>query len=197
MKNPQDFGGLFGVLNISMFIVGLSYLAVGFFGYLKYGPQSVGSITLNLPEGELLAMSVRIVMAASIFLSYALQFYIPISISWPWIEGRIPKNGQVVGEIVYRTALVILTFALAVLIPNLGLVISLVGALCTAALGLILPPIFSLCTHWEIGYGKMRWRLIKDTLLLVFGCVGCFAGTYVSVVKIYNYDETSGDGTGH
>lgn len=109
MRNPQDFGGLFGVLNISMFIVGLTYMAVGFFGYLKYGEASVGSITLNLPEGEFLAMSVRIVMSASIFLSYALQFYIPISLSWPFIESRIPKNAQVGAEIVYRTALVILT----------------------------------------------------------------------------------------
>lgn len=52
MRNPEDFGGLFGVLNISMFIVGLTYMAVGFFGYLKYGDASVGSITLNLPEGK-------------------------------------------------------------------------------------------------------------------------------------------------
>ncbi len=29
MKNPEDFGGLFGVLNVSMFIVGLTYMAVG------------------------------------------------------------------------------------------------------------------------------------------------------------------------
>jgi len=197
MRNPQDFGGLFGVLNISMFIVGLSYMAVGFFGYLKYGPASVGSITLNLPEGEVLAMSVRIVMSASIFLSYALQFYIPVSIAWPWMEARIPKNAQVGAEIVFRTALVILTFAMAVLIPNLGLVISFVGALCTAALGLILPPIFSMCTHWETGYGSFRWRLVKDSLLLIFGCVGCFAGTYVSVLKIVNYDESEGESFGH
>lgn len=52
MKTPQDFGGCFGVLNISMFIVGLLYIAVGFFGYLKYGDAAVGSVTLNLPQGE-------------------------------------------------------------------------------------------------------------------------------------------------
>jgi proton-coupled amino acid transporter len=52
MKAPQDFGGCFGVLNISMFIVGISYMAVGFFGYLKYGDDATGSVTLNLPQGE-------------------------------------------------------------------------------------------------------------------------------------------------
>jgi proton-coupled amino acid transporter len=35
-----------------MFIVGALYIAVGFFGYLKYGDNAVGSVTLNLPSGE-------------------------------------------------------------------------------------------------------------------------------------------------
>ena len=53
MKTPQDFGGWNGVLNTSMVIVGCLYTAVGFFGYLKYGNDTLGSITLNLPSGEL------------------------------------------------------------------------------------------------------------------------------------------------
>ncbi|OXA56591.1 proton-coupled amino acid transporter-like protein CG1139 isoform X2 [Folsomia candida] len=184
MKTPQDFGGCFGVLNISMFIVGLLYIAVGFFGYLKYGDAAVGSVTLNLPQGEWLAMGVRLSMSVSIFLSYALQFYVPMSIAWPQLQARIPKNAQTAAEYAFRTSLVILTFALAVLIPNLGLVISFVGAFCTSVLGLILPPIFSLCTNWGVGYGCGRWMLWKDTALLIFGLVGCIAGTYVSILGI-------------
>jgi len=52
MKNPQDFGGWRGVLNFSMLIVGVLYIAVGFFGYVAYGAKAAGSITLNLPAGE-------------------------------------------------------------------------------------------------------------------------------------------------
>lgn len=48
MKTPQDFGGLSGVLNTGMIIVAALYTAVGFFGYLKYGDNVAGSITLNL-----------------------------------------------------------------------------------------------------------------------------------------------------
>jgi len=49
MKTPQDFIGWNGVLNTSMVIVSCLYTAIGFFGYLKYGDDSRGSITLNLP----------------------------------------------------------------------------------------------------------------------------------------------------
>jgi len=184
MKNPQDFGGWRGVLNISMTMVGLLYIAVGFFGYVKYGADAAGSITLNLPEGDWLASTVRLVMALSIFLSYALQFYVPMSIAWPAIEHRIPISYQKISEYGFRTLLVLFTFALAECVPNLGLVISLVGALCASSLGLILPPIFSLCTNWAKGYGTLRWRLIKDSSLLAFGLVGCIAGTYVSILEI-------------
>lgn len=49
MKNPAHFIGCPGVLNFGMaFVVGL-YSLVGFLGYLKYGDETEGSITLNLP----------------------------------------------------------------------------------------------------------------------------------------------------
>lgn len=52
MSNPDDFMGYNGVLNTAMIIVTCGYLAVGFFGYLKYGDEVHGSITLNLPPGD-------------------------------------------------------------------------------------------------------------------------------------------------
>ena len=42
-----------GVLNIAMTVVTCLLIAVGFFGYLKYGENVMGSITLNLPGDEL------------------------------------------------------------------------------------------------------------------------------------------------
>jgi len=77
--------------------------------------------------------------------------------------------------------------ALAECVPNLGLVISLVGALCASSLGLILPPIFALCTNWAVGYGTLRWKMWKDLSLLSFGVIGCVAGTYVSLLEIAHH----------
>lgn len=54
MESPQDFGGYLGVLNTGMVIVACLYVAVGFFGYLKYGEAvKLGSITLNLPAQDM------------------------------------------------------------------------------------------------------------------------------------------------
>lgn len=49
MRTPQHFTGLCGVLNQGMSGVTLVYMLLGFFGYLKYGKEVQGSVTLNLP----------------------------------------------------------------------------------------------------------------------------------------------------
>ena len=48
MREPKSFPSAFGVLNLSMVIVCALYIALGFYGYIEYGDQSQGSITLNL-----------------------------------------------------------------------------------------------------------------------------------------------------
>lgn len=70
------------------------------------------------------------------------------------------------------------------MIPHLGLFISLVGAVSSSTLALIFPPIINLLTNWNAGYGRYRWSLVKDFMLIIFGTVGCIAGTYVSMEHI-------------
>lgn len=53
MKTPASFGGTTGVLNVGMFAITLMYVAMGFFGYVKYGEFAKGSVTLNLPERDM------------------------------------------------------------------------------------------------------------------------------------------------
>lgn len=53
MKTPQHFIGCPGVLNTGMAFVVALYATVGFLGYLQYGNETKGSITLNLPVGDM------------------------------------------------------------------------------------------------------------------------------------------------
>lgn len=52
MKTPKSFRGWFGVLNISMTIVVVLYVMMGFFGYWRYEDNIRSSISLNLPGEE-------------------------------------------------------------------------------------------------------------------------------------------------
>lgn len=52
MKTPKSFGGPVGVLNQAMVSIIFLYVGMGFFGYLKYGADSKGSITLNIPQDD-------------------------------------------------------------------------------------------------------------------------------------------------
>lgn len=186
MKTPQDFVGLTGVLNTVMVMVTSLYTAVGFFGYLKYGDKAVkGSITLYLPPNEILAQSARLMMAVAIFLSYCLQFYVPFQIIWPSIRAKLStEKSRFIGEYAVRTTMVIITFLLAAAIPNLGAVISLVGAFSSSALALILPSIIEIVTFWPNNLGKHNWILWKDIFIMLFGVVGFLIGSYVSFLNV-------------
>lgn len=50
MKKPENFRSTFGVLNCGMTVVATLFASCGFIGYLKYGNNVMGSLTLNLPK---------------------------------------------------------------------------------------------------------------------------------------------------
>ncbi|XP_025836729.1 proton-coupled amino acid transporter 1 isoform X2 [Agrilus planipennis] len=184
MKKPNQFPRPFGVLNLGMTIVTFLYFTVGFLGYLKYGEDVAGSITLNLPEDEILAQSVKVIIPLGILLSYALQFYIPIDIMWPPVNESLgPFKFPIFAELSFRALFVLLTFVLAEAIPYLNLFISLVGAVSSTALALIIPPILDMvisCSVSEV----TPWTLSKNIFILAVGILGCITGTYESINEI-------------
>lgn len=185
MKTPKSFGGYFGVLNIGMFFIVLLYVGMGFMGYWQYGEHSEASITLNLPA-EALAITVRAMFAVAIFISYGLQCYVPVEIVWnTYVLHRIEDSTRkTLWEFGLRISLVLITFLLAIAIPELGLFISLFGALCLSALGIAFPAIMEICVCWPDNLGQFRWILWKNVLLILFGVVGLIAGTYSSLAEI-------------
>lgn len=185
MKTPTHFIGCPGVLNTGMFFVVLLYSTVGFFGYWKYGENTKASITLNPPQNEVLAQSAKVMIAIAIFLTYGLQFYVPMEIIWKNLKQYFGSR-RLLGEYCLRILLVIFTVGVAVAIPNLGPFISLVGAVCLSTLGLMFPSVIELVTVWEQedGLGKWNWRLWKNTAIISFGVLGFLTGTYVSIQEI-------------
>ena len=52
MQDKPAFIGWTGVLNLGLVITICLYQAVGFYGFLKFGNDAKGSVTLNLPDDE-------------------------------------------------------------------------------------------------------------------------------------------------
>lgn len=72
--------------------------------------------------------------------------------------------------------------ALAVLIPRLDIVISLVGSISSSALALIFPPLLEIATYYSEGMHPIV--IIKDIAISVFGFVGFVVGTYEALVEL-------------
>lgn len=191
MKKPEKFASTFGVLNVGMTLVAAILLSMGFIGYLKYGENVMGSITLNFPQNSLFSEFVQITIAAGIMFSYALQFYVAVTFVWPDIvKTHGPFKKPVLCELGVRTVMVLCTFAAAELIPHIGLFISLVGTVCSTALALVFPPLCDLALNW----GKWSWNYVYDVCSIIIAVVGFVTGTYCSVsaiVEVFFSDNVS------
>uniref|UniRef100_A0A2M3YXZ0 Putative amino acid transporter n=1 Tax=Anopheles braziliensis TaxID=58242 RepID=A0A2M3YXZ0_9DIPT len=187
MKKPKKFGGNFGVLNKAMILIVTLYVGMGFFGYLNYGHVTKGSITLNLPEEEILAQCVKGMLAFAIYITHGLACYVAIDITWnDYLRkclGDSPRSTFY--EYITRTVLVLITFLLAVAIPNLELFISLFGALCLSALGIAFPALIQTCTYWHHRQGKAKvWMVVKNSFIGIVAVLGLLIGTSTSLIEI-------------
>ncbi|KAG7313227.1 hypothetical protein JYU34_000326 [Plutella xylostella] len=183
MKTPKSFVGKFGVLNRAMVTIIVLYVGMGLFGYLQYGDQAAGSITLNLPS-ETLGSVVQCLLAFAIFITHGLACYVAIDILWNEYIGirLLSSKHRIIWEYSLRTVIVLVTFGLAAAVPELDLFISLFGALCLSALGLAFPAFIQSCTYWYYVSDSERIRmLIKNIIVVIFGVLGLIVGTYTSL----------------
>lgn len=187
MKTPQNFIGLCGVLNQGMGGVTLIYILLGFLGYVRYGDEALGSITLNLPVEELPAQAVKILIALAVYCTFGLQFYVCLDIVWIGIRDRFTKRPTLVNYTM-RTILVTAAVLLAVAVPTIGPFIGLIGAFCFSILGLLIPILIEMVTYWDQGFGKYNWVIWKNILVCFFGIIALIFGSKSSIediIKLY------------
>ncbi|CAH4036571.1 unnamed protein product [Pieris brassicae] len=184
MKKPQDFLGCPGVLNMTMALVVILYGVMGIFGYMKYGEEVLGSITLNLPQDENLALTAKVLVAIAVFFTYGLQMYAPMDILWLRIGSRVGQKYHNLGQIILRTVSVTLTVILAIAVPDLELLIGLVGAIFFSTLGIFIPAVIEIVHKWERGLGKWNYIVGKNCILLLIYVIVLTSGCYSSISQI-------------
>lgn len=73
---------------------------------------------------------------------------------------------------------------LAIAVPDLELLIGLVGAIFFSTLGLLIPVVVETVHKWERGLGKCSHILWKNALLLLFYIIVLVSGCYAAVSEI-------------
>eukprot|EP00607_Mallomonas_marina_P002948 CAMPEP_0182431702 /NCGR_PEP_ID=MMETSP1167-20130531/51024_1 /TAXON_ID=2988 /ORGANISM="Mallomonas Sp, Strain CCMP3275" /LENGTH=488 /DNA_ID=CAMNT_0024618333 /DNA_START=281 /DNA_END=1747 /DNA_ORIENTATION=- len=81
----------------------------------------------------------------------------------------------------FRIILVLSTALVAILVPNVGLLVSLAGATSGAALSLIIPPLID----WKLSSKVTLARHIMNTISLVVGVIAAIVGTTAALVDIF------------
>ena len=80
--------------------------------------------------------------------------------------------------------MVLVTFSVAMLIPNLGLLLSLIGSVCSTVLALVFPPVLEFIVLLSEGK-KIHWFiLIKNLVILTLAVLGFVTGGYESIKSI-------------
>ncbi|XP_058462013.1 proton-coupled amino acid transporter-like protein CG1139 [Malaya genurostris] len=184
MKHPQHFLHPVGVVNAGICFITLLYIVTGFFGYALYGPDTKGSVTLNLPNEEILAKSTQLLAALAILLTTGLYYYVPMEILWLKIGHKIPARKENLAQIIIRLGIVIVMMGLALTVPKLELFIGFVGSIGSATLALLTPITLDTIFRWPADFGWMKWRLVKNVVLGTFGSFILVVGTYFSVQDI-------------
>ncbi|PZC82540.1 proton-coupled amino acid transporter-like protein CG1139 isoform X1 [Helicoverpa zea] len=184
MAKPNHFLGCPGVLNITMSVVVLLYMFMGFLGYVRYGDLAQGSITLNLDTSEIPALTAKVFIIFAIFFTYTLQFYVPMEIVWRNTKGYVTQKYHNIAQGVIRAVFAVLTVIAAATLPRLEQVIGLEGAFFYSFLGLIAPSLMDVIFKWNRGLGKYNWILVKDVILIAFGSFVLVAGVTQSIREI-------------
>ncbi|XP_068892704.1 proton-coupled amino acid transporter 1-like isoform X5 [Tenebrio molitor] len=182
MKNPDSFTSRCGVLNMTMIIVISLYLLVGFLAYWQWGDEVQGSAFLNMPESDPLSQATKILISLGVMLTYALPMYVAFEIAYPRFYRKWgPFNHPTVIIYIYRTVAVLVTYGIANISSNLGMFISLVGALTGAVLAILLPVLLELVML----YGDLTYFvIIKDVFIIVIAIAAAVTGTILSIMDI-------------
>lgn len=206
MKNKTHFPN---VLKLGMSIITLLFFLMGLCGYLGVGENVKPSITLNLPNTGSLAFLysfVKLSYSFVVFISFALQFYVPISFMWPSMAdscfGKYKGKRTIIYlELVFRYSIVWILCLLSVFVPFLDDFIGLVGAFACSALSLIFPPMMDELLHSTTR--RPLYYKIKNYTISFIGVVGMFLGTYNVMLSLIghfseaNLEYNSGNYTQH
>lgn len=158
----------------------LMYLVVSFFGHFQFGGNVNQNILLNYPAWDTLVTVARLLMAFHVGLAYPVVMWPCRNVLNHLLFGVASTDPAVFNSwrarfiSTFETfGIMLTTFALAVLIPDIAIVFGFIGCIGSMFANFILPTLFFIKLHKEA-------RIIQKlpaVALLVFGIIIGISGT--------------------
>lgn len=155
---------------------------------------------------------VKICFAIAVFITFNLQFMVGCDILWQCVYRSssylqaLKRNENLISgnnnsnqsnnekkqhssylyntiETVFRSAIILFTFSLAIFIPKIDLFIGLIGAVGSSILAIILPVCLDHMVFWPMENYSGK-KLAKNIIIFLFGLYIFIAGTYTSLNNI-------------
>ncbi|GMS90358.1 hypothetical protein PENTCL1PPCAC_12533, partial [Pristionchus entomophagus] len=192
LETPEDFLAPFGVLPTTMVVCGAFMTAIGFYGYTAFGDAVMPTITTNVPSNGLYS-TVSVFLMIQALLGHSIALYVVFDMFFNGFRrkftNRFPNCSKFVVDKGFRLFWVLVTYLMAVLIPQLEIMIPLIGVTSGTLCALIYPPIFEMITFWTDWKSMLshRERMIKISINCFVICIGTFcivAGVYTNAVAI-------------
>ncbi|CAO4377882.1 unnamed protein product [Caenorhabditis nigoni] len=193
LKHPKDMGGITGVLATSMNLVTILYAFLGFFGYVTFGPNVQGSLTLNLPN-SVLSVTIKALLVLKIFFGSAMQLFVIVEMLLPSVRSKISEDRKWINRLLpyaLRLGLMLISLCLALVVPNLMQIIPLVGITSGLLISLILPSLLDSMVFLPVlkkQGEKFQYykKLIINVGLFIIGWLFMGSGLYSSIDDIIN-----------
>lgn len=125
-------------------------------------------------------------VSLGVLLGYAIQFFVAIQIMFvPILDySNFVSKYPITSELAFRSLMVLLTFFVAMVVPDLTLLLSLVGSVCSTVIAFVLPSICELILTHNYENGIPFWCLVKNSVILLIALLGFSFGGILSLKEI-------------
>lgn len=127
---------------------------------------------------------IKLMITIAVFLSFPLTGYVVIDIIFNHYIMKMELKHPHRAEYIFRTIYLIVTTINAIASPNLGPLLALVGTFSISLLNIVFPCFIELCLLFNDTYGRLRWILWKDILLILIGMIIFFYGSHSAIMDI-------------
>ncbi|OOQ82118.1 Vacuolar amino acid transporter 2 [Penicillium brasilianum] len=156
-------------------------LAMGIAGFLSFGSKTQGNVLNNFPSDNILVNIARFCFGLNMLTTLPLEAFVCRSVMTTYYFPDEPYNPH--RHLIFTTALVLTSMALALITCDLGSVFELIGATSAAALAYIFPP---LC-YIKLSKASRREK-IPAYACVGFGLVVMSVSVVQAVAKIIRND---------